>query len=101
MGVAVAVAQSHVNVQVRVALRVVADNAGAACQLNRSCQMQDLAIAVARLPVGQFHGVAVRHAVKTANCAEDHAAVDAAAAAGLLQPMQHVRPRPQPDGYHS
>ena len=98
VGVAVPIAEAHVNMQVRVALVIVADDAAAGGQLDGAGQVQHLAVAVAGLLVRQLHGVAVGHAVQAADGAEDHAVVDIGAAAGLRQPRQHIRAGAQPHG---
>ena len=78
------------NVQVGVALIIVADDTCAAGQLNRPGEMQHLAVAITRLG-GQLHGIAVAHAVQRADGAEDHAVVDAGPLAGLRQSQKHIR----------
>ena len=76
------------------ALIIVADDAGRAGQLDRTGQMQRLAVAIARLD-WHFDHVAELRRLKTADCAEDHAVRDIVLSARLLKAEEHIRARAQ------
>ena len=90
MGVAVAVGDGHVDMQVGVVFVIVADDAAGAGELDGTRQVKGLAVAVTRLGV-QLHHVAEMGRIQRADSAEDDAVIDARAVAGLGQAQQHVR----------
>lgn len=63
---------------------------GRAGQLDRTGQMQRLAVAIARLD-WHFDHVAELRRLKTADCAEDHAVRDIVLSARLLKAEEHIR----------
>ena len=77
------------NVQVDFALIVVANDAGSVGQLDRSGEMQYLAVAVTCLG-GNLNGIAVFNYRKAADTAENNAVLDTCVFACLSKTEQHI-----------